>query len=55
VLVERVRELEELIRHCWVHSGYADCGAAQMDSAMRLLYDTVIAEGIKAIEKEEQS
>lgn len=33
--------LRKLVRHCWVHSVYPDCGYDQMDSAMKRLYDAV--------------
>lgn len=41
-LQARVTNLERLIVHCWVHSGYHDCGRRQMDSAQKELYDLVI-------------
>lgn len=37
-----VDRLRALIRHCWVHSGYPDCGYAQMASDQRDLYLRVI-------------
>jgi hypothetical protein len=37
----RIKVLEDLVGHCWVHSGYRDCGYDQMDSQMRELYDAV--------------
>jgi hypothetical protein len=40
-LAARVTALEDLVGHCWVHSGYRDCGYDQMDSNMRELYDAV--------------
>lgn len=39
---EKVESLESLVTHCWVHSGYKDCGFDQMDSAMRALYREVV-------------
>jgi hypothetical protein len=40
-LKQRIKALEDLVGHCWVHSGYPDCGYAQMDSEQRALYDEV--------------
>jgi hypothetical protein len=40
-LAARVKALEDLVGHCWVHSGYRDCGYDQMDSEMREMYDAV--------------
>ena len=34
--------LQDLVRHCWVHSGYKDCGYNQMDTPQRSLYCDVI-------------
>lgn len=41
-LVRENYALRELVAHCWVHSGYQNCGYGQMDSEMRSLYDEVI-------------
>lgn len=46
-LAERTVKLESLVAHCWVHSGYPDCGRKQMDSEMQTLYDAVIARETK--------
>lgn len=29
-LMAKVEELENIIHHCWVHSGYNDCGSSKM-------------------------
>lgn len=42
VKTDDVPKLHKLIRHCWVHSGYQDCGWSQMDSEMRLLYRAIV-------------
>lgn len=34
--------LRNLIEHCWVHSGYRDCGYIQMTTEEKALYDRVI-------------
>ena len=39
--------LRELVKHCWVHSGYENCGYRQMDSEQRKLYDRIISEPIE--------
>jgi hypothetical protein len=36
------RMLRELIRHCWVHSGYRDCGYVHMSTEQKILYNHVI-------------
>jgi len=38
-----IARLRDLVRHCWVHSGYRNCGYSQMDSQMRQLYDALIS------------
>lgn len=40
---ERIRALEDLVRHCWVHSGYTNCGYDQMTTEQKDLYTAVIA------------
>jgi len=35
-------ELCDLIWHAWVHSGYSDCGYAQMTTEQKALFDSVI-------------
>jgi hypothetical protein len=39
---QKIKALKELIRHCWVHSGYRDCGWSQMTAEQRVLYEKVI-------------
>lgn len=39
---DEVTRLQDLVKHCWVHSGYRDCGYSQMNVSMRQLYDQVI-------------
>ncbi len=34
--------LRDLIGHAWVHSGYLDCGYAQMTTEQKALFDSVI-------------
>lgn len=33
--------LRDLVGHCWVHSGYQDCGYIQMTTEQKALYDAV--------------
>lgn len=40
-LEERVKLLEDLVRHCWVHSGYRNCGYSQMSSELKALFDEI--------------
>lgn len=44
MLLDAVDKLKSLVLHCWVHSGYQDCGSRQMDSNMRALYRQVLDE-----------
>ncbi|MCA8972868.1 MAG: hypothetical protein KDC95_23995 [Planctomycetes bacterium] len=41
-LAEAVVRLHNLVDHCYIHSGYRDCGFDQMDSEMRTLYRRVV-------------
>jgi len=40
---QREDALEDLISHCWVYSGYEDCGRRKMTEEQKKLYDEVIA------------
>ena len=46
------QRLKDLIVHCWVHSGYRDCGSSKMDSEMRELYQLVVQESINELDAE---
>lgn len=39
---KKAKRLRQLIRHCWVHSAYRDCGFMEMEGPMRDLYCKVI-------------
>lgn len=41
-LQKRVVLLERLISHCWVHSGYQNCGRSQMGSELGAVYDEIV-------------
>lgn len=41
-VVGELRALRSLIEHCWIHSGYQDCGSAQMTTEERELYEATI-------------
>jgi hypothetical protein len=45
---QKLEDLRDLIRHCWVHSGYQDCGYLQMTTQQKNLYNKTI--GRKASE-----
>jgi len=36
-----IRELKRLIVHCWIHSGYQNCGYDQMTTEERALFDSI--------------
>lgn len=40
-LEERVGLLEDLVRHCQIHSGYENCGYSQMSSELKALFDEI--------------
>lgn len=40
---ELVRLLIRLVSHCWVHSGYQDCGSRKMESDIRRIYDAIVS------------
>ena len=46
-----VERLENLIHHCWLHSGYKNCGRRQMSTDEKALYDSVISRAIDKISK----
>lgn len=33
------QELIELIQHCWIHSGYENCGYRQMTTRQKQIFD----------------
>jgi hypothetical protein len=42
VLGEEYEELRELIRHCWIHTAYRDCGFMQMTTEQKQLYCEIV-------------
>ena len=40
--IEIVNELNEIVLHCWVHSGYINCGYKEMTTPQKELYDSII-------------
>ena len=46
-------EVKELVGHCWVHSGYRNCGLKQMTSAQKYLFNEIIREVCKQSEGSE--
>ena len=48
-LIGYIRELESLIQHSWVHSGYHNCGTNQMTSEQKQTFDQIV----KALNEDE--
>jgi len=46
-----VRDLRELVRHCWVHSNYVDCGYKHMTGEQKRLYCDIIGRSAQRDEK----
>lgn len=44
VAADEIEELRALIIHCWVHSGYRDCGFDQMTTEQKQFYRAIIAQ-----------
>lgn len=40
--LDEAGRLRDLVEHCYVHSGYQDCGYEQMDTPLKALYDRVV-------------
>lgn len=38
----QARELRGLVHHCWMHSGFRDCGWSQMTTEQKVLYREAI-------------
>lgn len=43
-------ELRELVRHCWIHSGYPNCGYLQMTTEQKALFGEIIDGGTQGAE-----
>lgn len=41
---DEVLHLKRIIKHCWVHSGYINCGRAQMGSELGQMFDKIVEE-----------
>lgn len=39
---KEAKALKALVQHCWVHSGYPDCGFTHMTIEQKLLYCSLI-------------
>lgn len=35
------QELEDLLKHCWIHEGYSRCGYNQMTTEQKELFDAL--------------
>jgi predicted NACHT family NTPase len=44
-LREENKRLRSLLVHCWIHSGYPDCGYLHMSTEEKALYDEVVRDG----------
>ena len=40
---DEIERLEDLVMHCWIHSGYLNCGYAKMTSEQKALYDQLVS------------
>ena len=38
---KEIAKLQVIIMHCWIHSGYTDCGSKNMSTDERDLYNRV--------------
>lgn len=38
---EEIVELRALVEHCWIHSGYRNCGYDQMTTEQKALFDSI--------------
>ena len=45
-----LEQLRDLVRHCWIHSGYRNCGRCEMGTMLGRLYDGIVCSGITAEE-----
>lgn len=41
--LDRILSLENLVIHCWIHSGYPSCGIDQMETSMKEIYTELIS------------
>lgn len=44
VAADEIDELRDMVVHCWVHSGYRDCGFDQMTTEQKQFYRAIIAQ-----------
>ena len=44
VRADRVKALEELVSHCWVHSDYENCGYRKMTKEQKKIFDSLTIE-----------
>lgn len=40
---DELADLRELVVHCWVHSGYPQCGYRQMTTEQKAMFDGLTA------------
>lgn len=41
---DEVLHLKRIIEHCWVHSGYINCGRSKMSSELGQMFDKIVEE-----------
>lgn len=39
---DEIDAMRDLIKHCWVHSNYHNCGYSQMTPEQKALFDAVV-------------
>lgn len=49
---KREDELKDLVLHCWVHSGYENCGYREMTTKQKNVYDLVLKENERELDEE---
>ena len=42
-LMAKVEELENIIHHCWLYSGYEDCGSSKMTKKEKDAYSSAVS------------
>ena len=46
------KELKELILHCWLYSGYENCGYRKMTTRQKEIYDLILKENERELDME---
>ena len=40
--IQMIQGLRDLVKHCWLHIGYNNCGYQKMTTEQKVLYDSII-------------